>query len=196
MTEIPMPGPEPYQQAPKSSTSSDCCKWGAIICVIFIIGIIIIAVVFVGSFWSFFNWGNGGTSYDERSLASYNNIDPPLFPSFYYNEFDVYSSETQTSTAPDVLFDISVDDTGVDAVTVTIHFAIYEIDITTFDSLPTWGDVDPYLVQEGDYTTTAYSWFDLNNEPSTYVWVIWFDASFKTDVWTVDIDLTLRYNWS
>ncbi|MHA3963784.1 MAG: hypothetical protein AM325_009605 [Candidatus Thorarchaeota archaeon SMTZ1-45] len=196
MTEIPMPGPEPYQQAPKKSTSSDCCKWGAIICVIFIIGIIIIAIVFVGSFWSFFNWGNGEPSYSERSLGSFNNIDVDLFSTFYYDEFDVYSSETQTTTPPDVYFDISVDDTGVDVVTVTIHFAIYEIDQTTFDSIPTWAGLDSYLVEQGDYYDTATGFFNLQNYASTYVWVIWFEASSKTSVWTVDVDLTLRYNWN
>lgn len=193
MTEIPMPGPEPYQQAPKQSATSGCCKIGAVICVIFIIGMVVVAAIMWGSLLSIFNWG--GPSYGERSIANYNNEDIQLFGTYYYDEFYVSSAETQTSTRPDVLFDISVDDTGVDVVNVTIHFAIYEIDKTTFDSISTWAGVDPYLIQEGDYTNTAYDYFDLNNNAATYVWVIWFEASSKTSVWTIDIDLTLRYNW-
>ena len=190
MTEIPMPADD-YQPPPKRSSSSDCCKWGAIICVILIIGMVVIAMVFMGGIMSLF----GGATYGERSLASYTDSDVELFGSYYYDEFYVSSSETQTSTAPDVQFDINVVDTGVDAVSVTIHFAIYSIDQTTFDSITTWPGLDTYLVEEGDYSNSVSSWFDLNNYADTYVWVIWFDASSKTDVWSVDIDLTLRYNW-
>lgn len=195
MTEIPMPASDPYQQPPKkSSTSSDCCKWGAIICVILIIGMVIIAMVFMGSLLSFFNGGIDFT-YDERTLASYNNSDIDIYPAYYYSEFEVYSYETLTSTAPDVNFVISIDDTGNDSVTVTTHFAIYEIDYTDFANL-TWIERDAYLIEEGDYSSTYVdSFFDINNEASTYVWVLWFDASSKTSVWTVDIDLILRYNW-
>ena len=78
---------------------------------------------------------------------------------------------------------------------VTIHFAIYSIDMTTFDSIPTWPGLDSYLVEEGDYLSSVSNWFDLNNYADTYVWVIWFEATSKTDIWTVDIDLTLQYNW-
>ena len=194
MTEIPMPGPEPQQPAPKSSTTSDCCKWGAIICVLLIIGMVIIAMVFMGSILSIFS-GFGGADYGERTLASYNNSDADLFDSYYYDEFYVSSSETQTSTPPDVQFDISVDDTGDDIVSVTIHFAIYDIDQTTFDSISTWSGLDSYLIDDGDYIGSASDWFDLHNYADTYVWVLWFEASSKTSIWTVDIDLTLRYNW-
>jgi hypothetical protein len=107
----------------------------------------------------------------------------------------VTNAETQTSTQPDLQFDISVDDTGVDAVSVTIHFAIYDIDQTSFDAITTWGGLDPYLVEDGDYLNSVSSFFDLNNNADTYVWVIWFEATSKTSVWDVDIDLTLRYNW-
>ncbi len=195
MTEIPMPASDPYQPAPKkSSMGSDCCKIGAIICVLLIIGMVIIALILMGGVLSIFG-GFTGATYGERTLASSNNTDIDLFSTYYYDEFTVSSFETQTSTAPDVQFDISVDDTGVDVVSVTVHFAIYSIDQTTFDSITTWAGLDSYLVEEGDYTNSVSSWFDLNNYSDTYVWVIWFEATSKTSVWTVDIDLTLRYNW-
>ena len=197
MTEIPMPASDPYQPAPqKSSTGSDCCKWGAIICVILIIGMVVIAMVFMGGVLSMFGGiFSGGSSYDTRSITSYNNSDVDLFPTFYYDEFSVSSAETMTSTSPDVYFEISVVDTGTDAVSVTIHFAIYEMDQASFDAIPTWGGVAPYLVQSANYTSSATSFFNINNYADTYTWVIWFEASSKTSIWTVDIDLTLRYNW-
>ncbi len=193
MTEIPMPGPESYQPPPKSSAGADCCKIGAIICVVLIIGMVVIAVLFMGSIMSFFG---GGSSYSLRTIASYSNENVELFGSYYYDEFYVSSSETMTSTSPDVQFEIDARDTGSDDVTVTIHFAIYSIDITTFDSISTWGGLDSYLVEDGDYIDRADDFFNINNYADTYVWVIWFEASSKTDVWGVDIDLTLRYNWN
>ncbi len=191
-----MPASEPYQPPKQSSGCGSCAKIGVIICVVFIIGIVIIGMVFWGGLLSFFGGiGNGGTSYDTRSITSYSNTDVDIFPSYYYDEFSVYSSEVQTNTQPDIHFDIDVYNTGTDSVTVTVHFAIYEIDITSFDAIPTWSGLDTYLVEQGDYTTSQISYFNLNNYASTYVWVIWFDATSKTDTWSVDIDLTLRYNW-
>jgi hypothetical protein len=201
MSEIPIPASDPYQQQPQQSSSYwTCCKIGVVICVLLIIGMIIIAMVFMGGLLSIFGGftgftTGGGPTYQTRSLAS-STQDVNLFPSFYHNEFTVYSSEVQTTVAPDVYFDISVDSTGSDAVSVTVHFAIYDIDMTTFDSIPTWSGVDSYLVQQGNYSTSATNYFDIYNSASTYVWVIWFDAASKTDVWTVSIALTLRYNWN
>ncbi|PNX52881.1 MAG: hypothetical protein BV458_07335 [Thermoplasmata archaeon M9B2D] len=198
MSEIPIPASDPYQQPKQSSGYGTCCKIGALACVLLIIGMVIIAMVFMGGVLSLFGGitTGGGTSYDTRALQSSNNVDVDLYPTFYYDEFSVYSSEVQTSTPPDVYFDISVDDTGSDSVSVTIHFAIYEIDQTTFDSIPTWSGLTSYLVEDGDYSTARTDFYNLNNYASTYVWVVWFEATSKTDVWTVDIALTLRYNWN
>jgi hypothetical protein len=196
MTEIPMPGPGEYQPTKKSSTTSDCCKIGGIICVILIIGMVVIAMVFMGSILSIFGGITGGTGYSTRTIASYSNEDIDLFGTYYYHEFSVSSSETLTSTVPDLQFEIDVWDTGSDSVSPTIHVAVYEITQTTFDSISTWSGLDPYLVESGDYTNTASDFFDLNNYADTYVWVIWFEASSKTDLWQVNIDLTLRYNWN
>jgi flagellar basal body-associated protein FliL len=196
MTEIPMPGPSDYQPAKKSSATSDCCKIAGIICVILIIGMVVIAVVFMGSILSFFGGITGGTGYSTRTIASYSNEDIDLYSTYYYNEFSVSSSETLSSTAPDIRFVINVWDTGSDSVTTTIHVAVYELTKATFDSISTWSGLDPYLVESGNYTNSASDFFNLNNYSDTYVWVIWFDASSKTSVWQVNIDLTLRYNWN
>jgi hypothetical protein len=198
MSEIPIPASDPYQQPKQSSGYGTCCKIGVVVCVLLIVGMIIIAMVFMGGLLSIFGGitTGGGTTYSTRSLQSSNNVDIDIYPTYYYDEFSVYSSEAQTTTSPDVYFDISVDDTGSDAVSVTIHFAIYEIDQTTFDSIPTWGGLDSYLVEDGDYSTARVDFFNIYNYASTYVWVIWFDAASKADIWTVDITLTLRYNWN
>ena len=155
---------------------------------------VVIALIFWGSVWSIF--GGFGQSYDTRSIANYSNQDVQLFSTYYYDEFSVSSSETLTSTSPDIQFIVEVIDTGSDAVSVTIHFAVYEIDQTTFDSIPTWAGVAPYLVDSANYTNSANDFFNLNNNADTYTWVLWFEASSKTDVWSVDITMTLRYNWN
>ena len=194
-----MPASDPYQPAPqKSSGCGTCAKIAVIVCVVLIIGMIVIAVVFMGSLASLFGgiFGGGGTTFDTRSIASYNNADVDIYPAYYYSEFNVYSYETETSIQPDVYFDISVDDTGSDAVTVTIHYAIYEVDAATVYAATTWSELDVYLLGSGSTTTFVSAYVDLNNYADTYTWVLWFEATSKTDTWTVDIDLTLRYNWS
>ncbi len=200
MSEIPMPASEPYQPPRQSSGYGTCCKIAVVICVLLIIGMLIIALAFMGGLINLFGGiiGNG-SNFESRTLVSYNNIDVDIYEplgTYYYDDFDVYSYEVLTTTSPDVLFDISVDDTGVDAVSVTIHIAIYDIDRATFDSITTWSGLDTYLVDEGDYTNQVDTYFNLNNNADTYVWVFWFDAASKTDTWTVDIDITLRYNWN
>ena len=200
MSEIPMPASEPYQPPKQSSGCGSCAKIGVIICVVFIIGIVIIAMVFWGGIASIFGgiFGGGGSTYETRVLLSDHNRDVTIhdpLETYYREEFNVYSSEVQTSTSPDVNFDISVYDTGSDSVSVTIHFAIYETDVSTVDSL-SWSELNSYLIEEGDYLTQVDDFFNLNNYADTYTWVIWFDASSKGDTWSVDIDLTLRYNWN
>lgn len=194
-----MPASDPYQPAPpKSSGCGTCAKIAVVVCVVLIIGMVIIAVVFLGSFASIFGgiFGGGGTTYETRSIVTYSSTNVDIYPAYYYSEFNVYSYETETSTPPDVYFDINVADTGSDAVTVTVHYAIYEVDAATVYGAATWAELDVYLLGSGDYTSSVNSWVDLNNYADTYTWVLWFEASSKTSTWQVDIDLTLRYNWS
>jgi hypothetical protein len=35
----------------------------------------------------------------------------------------------------------------------------------------------------------------LHSHTSAYSWVFWLEADSKTDAWSVDVQLTLRYNW-
>lgn len=196
MSEIPMPASDPYQPAPqKESGCWTCGKIAIVVCVALIILMFVIVLIFMGSMASIFGgiFGGTGTTYDTRSVATYSQ-DVDLSPTYYYGEFDVYSSETQTSIQPDLFFDVSVIDTGTDSVTVTIHYAVYETDAATVVAL-SWAALDAYLMEDWDSTSSVNSHIDLNNYADTYTWVLWFEASSKLDTWSVDIDLTLRYNW-
>lgn len=198
MSEIPMPASDPYQPAPhKESGCWTCGKIAIVVCVALIILMFVIVLVFMGSMASLFGgiFGGGGTTYETRSVVSYSSTDVDIYPAYYYSEFSVYSYETETSISPDVYFDINVFDTGTDTVTVTIHYAIYETDAATVFGAATWAELDMYLLDEGDTTSTVDDFINLNNYADTYTWVLWFEASSKTDTWSVDIDLTLRYNW-
>jgi hypothetical protein len=196
MTEIPNSGSESHQQLPNIHRGSRCSKRGALICVVLIIGIIVGANVFVTSSRGPSKTDSSETMYDSRSIVSYTNTDiTPYITGMMHDEFSVNSSEVQTTTPPDMWFNITVISTGADNVLVSIFVDVYRLDLASFDSIPTWSGRDSYLVEQGMYTNTATGFFNLDNQASTYVWVVWFNVSHKTVIWDVDITLNLRYNW-
>ncbi len=189
LTEIPMPGDDGYQQS--ETPSKKDIPWKKIIVVV-----IIIAIIGVAGFLVLQPGGDTQSGdYSTREIQDYNNDDIELYPTFYRDDFSVSSSETQTSTQPDLHFEIDVD-TGSDDVTVDIVIAIYDVDQSTFDSL-SWSELDNnHQMGKTTHTGEVLDFIDLHNYADTYTWVIWFEASSKTDVWDVDITLTLRYNWT
>ncbi|MFX1262635.1 MAG: hypothetical protein ACFFAZ_11140 [Promethearchaeota archaeon] len=196
MTEIPKSGSESHRQLPSIRRTSDCSRRGALICVVLIIGTMVSGNVFVSSFRGPSKTDSGATSYDSMSIVSYTNTDiTPYITGMMHDEFNVNSSQVQTSTPPDMWFNITVISTGVDNVMVSILVAVYRLDLDAFNSIPRWDIRDSYLVQQGLYTNTATNFFNLDNQVSTYVWAVWFNVSHKTVVWDVDITINLRYNW-
>ena len=188
MTEIPLPPSDGYVEPSRPSKGPGCGKTIIIVLVIAIVVVGGIAIVLMS------NFGNGGSSYETREIADYNNQDVMLSPVYYSGEFNVYSSEVQTSTEPDLLFEIDVN-TGSDGVSVSVYCAIYDIDKDTLDAADTWAELDPYWVDDVQYNAPIDSYLNLYNYAETYTWVIWFEAAYKSDTWDVDITLTLRYNW-
>jgi hypothetical protein len=202
VTEIPLPpmGGEPRAQKPSSGLGF--CK---IIIVIAVIGIVIVAgfvLVMFSNLMSIIPTTTTSTTttspqYYTRQVTEYLDTDVDLYTTYYRAEFDVYSYEVQTAVQPDLLFEITVTDTGSDYGNPTIHYAVYNIGLSSFDSLVSggWSSLDSYLMGQGDDPNPAWDYVNLNNYADTYVWVFWFDASSKTSTWSVDITLTLRYNW-
>lgn len=190
MTEIPLPS-DRYEApaAPSKGLGFGKTLMIALI-IIIIIGAGIVVVMFSGI-------GNGGLTdnHSERQIADYMSQDFEIHPTYYRGGFSVSSSEVQTSVVPDLLFDIYVRDTGSDSVIPSIHIAVYEASVSTVDAAPTWDDLLSYLVDEGTYPSPVYQFINLYNYAASYTWVIWIEASSKTDVWDVDVTLTLRYNW-
>ncbi len=189
MTEIPLPS-DGYE-APAAPSKG--LGFGKTLMIALIIVIIIAAgiavVMFSGN-------GNGGlNNYSERQIADYMSQDFEIYPTYYRGGFSVSSSEVQTSVVPDLMFDIYVRDTGSDSVIPSIHIAVYDVSVSTVDAAPTWNDLLSYLVDEGTYSSPVYQFINLYNYAASYTWVIWIEASSKTDVWDVDVTLTLRYNW-
>ncbi|MFQ5832057.1 MAG: hypothetical protein ACE5H4_05110 [Candidatus Thorarchaeota archaeon] len=126
-----------------------------------IVGLIIAIVVVAGVLVVFLGFLGDGGAAGQREIGSWNNIDVDLYLGWIYrDEFSVSSSEAQGSLVPDLLFEVSVDDTGSDAVSFEIHIAVYEIDLTTFDMLSFAGRT-PYLVGEGTYTNSVNAYIDL-----------------------------------
>ncbi len=186
MTEIPMPMGDDQQRPKKESGGGPCSTK--------IIAVVIIVIVVGAVGFILLSSPGGSDDYQTREIASYTNQDIDLYPTFYRSQFSVSSSDTQTTIQPDLLFEIDVN-TGSDSVMVSVQIAVYDVDQTTFDTL-SWTDLDNnHLVGSDSHTGDVLDFIDLYNYPETYTWVVWFDASSKSDVWDVDIDLTLRYNW-
>jgi len=184
-----MPGDDGYQQPERPSKKG--IPWTKIIVVV-----IILAIIGVAGFLVLQPGGDTQSgNYSTREIQDYNNEDIELYPTFYRDDFSVSSSETQTSTQPDLHFEIDVD-TGSDDVTVDIVIAVYDVDQSTFDTL-SWSELDNnHQITKTTHTGEVLDFIDLHNYSDTYTWVIWFEASSKADVWDVDITLTLRYNWT
>jgi hypothetical protein len=196
MTDIPRSGSESHRQLPSIHRTSDCSKPGALICVVLIIGIIVGANVFVANSQGPSKTDSSATSHDSISIISYTNTDiTPYITGMMHDEFSVNSSQVETTTPPDMWFNITVVSTGADNVMVSVFVSVYRLDLASFDSIPTSSGRDSYLVEQGMYTNTATDFFNLDNQASTYVWVVWFNVSHKTVVWDVDITINLRYNW-
>ena len=131
---------------------------------------------------------------DSSTLGQYNDYDLELFPTFLRAQFIVNESQVLTGTAPEVQFNVNVEDTGEDVGTVTIFVAVYELNESTFDSLGTIIDLEPYKVAQIEDQTLLEGSIDLDNEASTYVWLVVLYAAAKTSVWSVDVLVTLQFN--
>jgi hypothetical protein len=196
MSEIPMPEPGGYE-APAPEKKKGCCS-RTVLCIGVIAIVILAGIVFTAVLNNMGNGGNGGAEYGERDLILDYDFDPDIYPIYYYDEFTVSSSETQTSTQPDLYFQVSVDHTGSDSVSVTVHIAVYDLSQSEFESMTSSSieDASGSLRASGDLTDEAVDhYIDLNNYADTYTWVLWFEASSKTSTWSVDVQIMLRYNY-
>jgi hypothetical protein len=185
LSEIPLAPSEGYGP-PKEHAKKGCGKVVIIIAVL--VTVVVVVAVVVPRL-------SPQSSYETRSIETWTNEDVELYsPTYYRWDFSVASSEVQTSTVPDLHFLISIDK-GSDIVSVTIHIAVYEMSRAAFDSYSTWAEVEPYLLSQSDHINSVNDFINLRNYASGYVWVVWFEAASKTSVWSVDMQLTLRYNW-
>jgi len=131
-----------------------------------------------------------------NSLILFSNYsaDISIYPEYTRGEVQVGPEEVTTSLPPIIAFSGYVRDTGNDNLTnVLVHTAVYKLNLTTFDSLsPSLREL--YLVKSVEKAMLSRPNIEVNNSPSTYVWVVWFVASNKTVPWIVDTVVTLDYN--
>ncbi|MHA2067394.1 MAG: hypothetical protein ACXABY_23745 [Candidatus Thorarchaeota archaeon] len=153
-------------------------------------GVVIIAsVVAVAYFSQAF-----AETYETRQFTHSTNFDPSL-TQFYEGEFRVLSSEAESDRPPEVLIEVLVFDTGNDVYNIIINYAIYETDLATYDSLNDTSR-EQLLVDSRRTWNAVNDRIILLNSPMVYVWVIWFEAQAKTNPWSLDITLSLLYNWT
>ncbi|MFW9944923.1 MAG: hypothetical protein ACFFB7_07990 [Candidatus Sifarchaeia archaeon] len=154
---------------------------------------IIIAIILFGIGAAVYLIQTSSESFESRTISHNTNLNPNLRYE-YAGGLTVQSSETQSVRPPDLHFEISVVDSGNDIVTVSIHYAVYDTDLVTFKSLNE-SSREEYLVDSGVGAESVDGSIQLQNHASVYSWVFWFEADSKTDAWSVDVRLTLRYNW-
>jgi peptide/nickel transport system permease protein len=118
--------------------------------------------------------------------------DIELYPQTINGSFEITEENVETGEPPRVFFGAEVIDTGVDQIPVTIFIAIYEIDLETFETLSE-SQREQYIVETANATTKVTQYLVLEADPTTYVYVIWFDASQKTNTWSVNIRIILTY---
>lgn len=135
--------------------------------------------------------------YTRKPITILTDVDVDISPIYSADEFSVSSSEVETSIPPALHFFIVVSDVSSDSAiddSIDVHIAVFDANLSTIESAPTWDDLAPYLISEATLSEPVSIEIDLHNSPSTYTWVIWFEAPYKTDVWDVTIWLYLRYN--
>ena len=161
---------------------------------IVIIAVIVIHIV-VGGIIGFVILG-GGSDHISSLLWTRSGIDADVYPpDFYYGEFELVTDHVNDETPPDILFTLSYD-TGSDTGYVYTYVAVYELDIATFDGMD-WLERDLYLVDYdegyGDFST----YIDLPQVTGDYTWVLFivYEELVKSDVWSCDFNVYLRYNW-
>jgi hypothetical protein len=155
--------------------------------------IVIAAIAVVGIGAAVYIVQISSESFETRSISHNTNLNPNLLYE-YAGGLSVRSSETQSERPPDLYFEIAVVDTGNDVVTVTIHYAVYDTDLITFKSLNE-SSREQYLVGLRTGAESVDDSIQLHSHTSAYSWVFWLEADSKTDAWSVDVRLTLRYNW-
>ena len=136
--------------------------------------------------------------YTRTPIIILTDVDVDISPMYSAEEFSVSSSEVETSIPPTLHFFIAISNVSSDtaiADSIDIHIAVYDTNLSSVENAPTWDDLAPYLVSEEILPEPVSVEIELHNYPSTYTWVIWFEAPYKTDVWYTTIWLFLRYNW-
>ncbi len=159
-----------------------------------IIAVVVILIV-VGGIIGFVIVSSPGSDHISSLLWTRSGIDPDVYPDYYYGEFELTTDHVDDTTPPDVLFTLSYD-TGSDTGDVYTYVAVYDLDIATFAGL-NWLDRDLYLVDYGEDYGDFSTYIDLPQTTGKYTWVIFivYEEIVKSDVWSSDLSVNLRYNW-
>jgi hypothetical protein len=157
-------------------------------------GILVAVIVVIAGIAAIALFTQTFTDNYETKQISHNTNFNPVNSRFYEGEFNVWSSEVQVDRAPELLVEIIVFDSGNGDYEITIHYAIYETDRATYNSLNESSRESLLLVSRNGLNRVNDR-IVLHSIPMTYVWVLRFQADEKTSPWSIDIRLTLLYNW-
>lgn len=158
-----------------------------------IIAIVVIAIVVVGGLGAIVLLNNSSPVYNEREITSWTDADvDPESLVYYRNSFSTNAAETANGLP--YLRGIVTIDNGYDSGNVGIEFRVYECSVAVVDAAATWAELAMYKVGERTDYTSLDERISLENDPSSYTWVLIFTYSgTKSAVWDCDMTLTLEY---
>ncbi len=136
------------------------------------------------------------SNHESILLAHYSDLDPDVYPTYFSGGFELTTDHVDDATPPDILFMLFYHDMGTDVSDVWTYIACFDLDEASFDSM-TWTNRQPYLIDEDYIIGTVTHYINLPKTTGDYTWTFYIDDSEigKSDVWSVNIYIFLRYNW-
>jgi len=136
------------------------------------------------------------TEYLPTVLVDLQGQDIDLLPILYLAEFSVVNDSGElhltTTDDPVVDYDIALASTGSDNVNVSIYGAVYDVDLSTFESMDTT-ERNAHMVGIEAGLNALYDRIELSNVTGVYVAAVWFDAPSKTSAWSVEGTAQYKY---
>jgi len=131
----------------------------------------------------------------SRTVFSSSDVVPPLYPEYFSGGFSVTETEVGIRD-PSLRVAVDLDEAG-EYLDRCVQFILLNY---TLEQLEQVSNISTLINDEHEVGRFWYLIdpptmdFPLPNVPCTYVWVLWVNADYIPEIWTLDIDLTLQFS--